>query len=178
MWICSATAIRLIEEYSDHMLPIGSQAPDFSLPDQDGTVHSLSAERGHYVLLYFYPKDDTPGCTAEACGFRDSWIELQKRGVTVFGISKDSPDSHKKFADKFSLPFPLLSDPEKKMIEAYGAWGEKTFLGKKYMGISRVSYLIDPEGRVAKVYEKVKAGEHAAEVVEEVISRTPSRFDI
>ncbi len=167
-------AIRLFEEYRDCMLRVGSPAPVFSLPDQDGKSHSLSAERGHFVLLYFYPKDDTPGCTTEACGFRDQWNELQNKGVLVFGVSKDSVDSHKKFADKFSLPFPLLSDPEKKMIEAYGAWGEKSFLGKTYMGISRISYLIDPEGKVVKVYEKVVAKYHAAEVLEEVIARTPS----
>ncbi len=149
-------------------LSVGSPASDFSLPDQNSKVHSLKDELGTWVLIYFYPKDDTPGCTTEACGFKDQWSALQKRGVTVFGVSADSIESHKKFAKKFSLPFPLLSDLDKNMIEAYDAWGEKTFLGKKYMGIFRMSYLIDPEGRIAKVYEKVKVEDHPAEVLRDV----------
>lgn len=149
-------------------LPIASPAPSFTLPDQDGKIHSLGDQRGHWVLLYFYPKDDTPGCTTESCGFRDQCTELKKHGVTVFGVSKDSVESHKKFSGKFAIPFPLLSDPQKSMIEAYGAWGEKKFLGKTYDGILRISYLIDPEGKIAKVYEKVKPEEHPAEVVRDI----------
>ena len=135
------------------MRTVGQSAPDFSLPDQHATVHSLSAERGTWVLLYFYPKDDTPGCTAEACGFRDQFETLRERGVVVFGISADSVESHRKFSEKFSLPFPLLSDSEKTVIDAYGAWGEKSFMGKKYSGILRISYLIDPNGMIAKAYD-------------------------
>ncbi|MSR87076.1 thioredoxin-dependent thiol peroxidase [Candidatus Peribacteria bacterium] len=150
------------------LLMIGSPAPDFTLPDQDGNVHSLSNQQGKWVLVYFYPKDDTPGCTKEACGFRDLYDELKKLGVVIFGVSKDSAESHKKFAGKFSLPFPLLSDPEKTMIDAYGAWGEKKFLGKTYDGILRISYLIDPQGKIAKVYGTVKAEEHPEEVLRDV----------
>lgn len=150
------------------MLTVGTAAPDFTLSDQNGESHSLSAERGHTVLLYFYPKDDTPGCTKEACGFRDRIAEFQKKGVTVFGVSKDSVASHKKFADKFTLAFPLLSDPDATVIKAYGAWGEKSFLGKTSMGILRISYLIDSEGKIAKVYEKVKPDEHPSEILRDI----------
>ena len=150
------------------MLSVGSSAPAFSLPDQEGKIRSLKEYAGRWVLLYFYPKDDTPGCTAEACGFRDLQDKLKERGVSVLGVSADPVEKHKTFAEKFALPFPLLSDPEKKMIEKYGAWGEKTFLGKTYMGIFRMSYLIDPKGKIAKVYEKVKAEEHAEEVLHDV----------
>ncbi len=146
----------------------GTPAPDFSLTDQDGATHSLTSQRGHWVLIYFYPKDDTPGCTTESCGFRDHFHALKNSGVTVFGVSKDSVESHKKFAGKYALPFPLLADPEMSMIEAYGAWGQKKFLGKTYDGILRISYLIDPDGKIAKVYEKVKPEEHPAEVVRDI----------
>src|SRR5206468_993217 len=108
------------------MLTLNSPAPLFSLPDQDDIVHSLADQKGKWVLIYFYPKDDTPGCTAEACGFRDRMSDLKKKGIVIFGVSADKPESHKKFADKFTLTFPLLSDPEKTMIQAYGAWGEKS----------------------------------------------------
>ncbi len=147
----------------------GTPAPSFSLPDQEGNTHSLDQSRGQWLLLYFYPKDDTPGCTTEACGFRDLYAELQKRGVIVLGMSADSAESHEKFAEKFSLRFPLLSDPDKKTIQAYGAWGEKSMMGKKYMGILRTSYLIDPDGKIAKVYEKVKPEEHPQEVLKDVV---------
>lgn len=156
--------------YNNCMSAIGSPAPDFTLSDQDGNVQSLSAQRGKWVLVYFYPKDDTSGCTTESCGFRDQFAEFQKRGVTVFGVSKDSTESHAKFAQKFSLPFPLLSDPQMSMIEAYGAWGEKSFLGKKTMGILRMSYLIDPKGTIAKVYETVKPEDHPTDVLRDLDS--------
>ena len=149
-------------------LSVGESAPDFSLPDQNGRVHSLNEYRGKWVLIYFYPKDDTPGCTVEACGFRDRMKELQKRNIALLGVSKDSVESHQKFVKKYSLPFPLLVDPEKTMIEEYGAWGEKKFLGKTFMGIFRMSYLIDPEGKIAKVYEKVKSEGHAEEVLKDI----------
>ena len=131
-------------------------------------MHSLNEYRGKWVLIYFYPKDDTPGCTVEACGFRDRMKELQKRNIALLGVSKDSVESHQKFVKKYSLPFPLLVDPEKTMIEEYGAWGEKKFLGKTFMGIFRMSYLIDPEGKIAKVYEKVKSEGHAEEVLKDI----------
>ncbi len=150
------------------MLSNGTPAPAFALPDQNGVVHSLSDERGRWVLVYFYPKDDTPGCTTEACNFRDHFEILQRKGVTVFGVSKDPVESHRKFAEKFQLPFALLADPDRTMIEAYGAWGEKTFLGKTSMGILRTSYLIDPDGNIARVYGKVKPEEHAKEVLQDL----------
>lgn len=128
----------------------------------------MSDYKGQWVLLYFYPKDDTPGCTAEACAFQDQLKELHGKGVTVLGMSADPVEKHKKFAEKFSLKFPLLADPGKETIEAYGAWGEKAFLGKTYMGIYRVSYLIDPMGRIAKAYEKVSPEIHAEEVLKDV----------
>ncbi|NOS68028.1 MAG: thioredoxin-dependent thiol peroxidase [Candidatus Peribacteraceae bacterium] len=150
------------------MLTVGTPAPNFTLPDQDGTVHSLSEEKGRWVLIYFYPKDDTPGCTTEACGFQDEMVKLKKHDVVIFGVSADSVEKHAKFAQKFSLSFPLLSDADKTMIEAYGAWGEKSFMGKNYMGILRISYLIAPDGKIAKVYEKVKVEDHPAEVLRDL----------
>lgn len=147
------------------MLEQGTKAPAFTLPDQDGVKHKLSEQKGNWVLLYFYPKDDTPGCTKEACGIRDNWSAFKKMGVTVFGVSADPVAKHKKFVDKYELPFTLLSDEEKTMLEAYGVWGMKKFMGREYMGIHRVSYLIDPKGKIAKVYPKVKAAGHAQEVL-------------
>lgn len=146
------------------MLQPGTKAPAFSLPDQDGKIHSLSDYAGKKVLLYFYPKDDTPGCTTEACEFRDGYEEFQKMGLVVLGVSKDSIKSHKKFAEKFSLPFPLLSDESGEVIRAYGSWGKKKFMGREYEGIFRNSFLIDEKGTIAKVYESVKPKEHAEEV--------------
>lgn len=151
------------------MIPrVGTIAPSFSLPDQEGVVHTLGGNKGKWMLLYFYPKDDTPGCTVEACQFRDRWHDLQTEGVVVLGISADSAERHKKFAAKNDLPFPLLADVEKKVIERYGVWGKKKFLGKTYDGILRTSFLIDPEGKIAKVYEKVKPAIHAQEVLDDV----------
>ena len=149
-------------------LTAGDAAPAFTLQDQEGKEHSLSQYRGSWVLVYFYPKDDTPGCTVEACGLRDQFPEFGKLKAQVFGVSADSVASHKKFSQKFKLPFPLLADPEKKMIQAYGAWGEKKFMGKTYMGIHRTSFLIDPKGKIAKVYEKVKPDVHAEEILKDL----------
>lgn len=147
------------------MLNEGIKAPAFTLPDQEGQEHTLSDYQGSWILLYFYPKDDTPGCTKEACGIRDVWGDYQKAGLHVFGVSADSVAKHKKFVEKYTLPFTLLSDEEKTMLEAYGVWGKKKFMGREYMGIHRVSYLINPEGVIAKVYPKVKPADHAQEVL-------------
>ncbi len=147
------------------MPKIGSPAPRFSLPDQDGTVHTLAEYAGKWVLLYFYPKDDTPGCTIEACALRDQFKDFESIGAVVIGISTDSVASHKKFAVAYELPFTLLSDAHKEAVGEYGVFGEKKFMGKPYMSTSRTSFLIDPSGNVAKVYKKVKPEMHAAEVV-------------
>lgn len=147
------------------MLEVGKKAPAFNLPDQDGKNHKLSDYAGKWVLVYFYPKDNTPGCTKEACAIRDYWSDFGKIGAVVLGVSKDSVKSHRNFADKHSLPFTLLSDESTKMIEKYGAWQKKKMAGREYMGIVRISYLVDPKGKVAKVYPKVKPPEHAAEVL-------------
>jgi peroxiredoxin Q/BCP len=143
----------------------GSPAPDFTLPDQNGAVHSLSDFKGKWVLLYFYPKDDTPGCTKEACMIRDSFPDFGKLNITVLGISTDSVASHKKFAEKYELPFTLLADEEKEVVKLYGVWGKKKMMGHEYEGTFRTSFLIDPKGVVAKVYEDVKPEKHAEEVL-------------
>lgn len=147
------------------MLTEHTNAPDFTLPDQDGVLHTLSGYKGTWVLIYFYPKDDTPGCTKEACQLRDTFPNFEKLNAKVFGVSADTVQSHKKFAEKYKLPFTLLADPEKKMLEAYGVWQEKKFMGRTYMGIVRASFLIDPNGVVVKVYPKVLPEKHAAEVL-------------
>lgn len=134
------------------------------LPDQEGKIHSLADYAGKKILLYFYPKDDTPGCTTEACNFRDGYEDFSKMGLVILGISKDGMKSHKKFAEKFSLPFPLLSDESTDVAQAYGVWKLKKFMGREYMGIDRISFLIDEKGGVAKIYEAVNAGGHAEEV--------------
>jgi len=143
-------------------------APEIELPDQDGATRRLSELRGKWVLVYFYPRDDTPGCTLEACGVRDEWARFRAAGVEVLGISADSSKSHRKFADKYSLPFTLLADTEKRVIQAWGAWGRKKFMGREFDGILRQSFLVDPRGLLAKVYPKVKPAEHAAEVLADV----------
>ena len=148
----------------------GKTAPDFALPDQNGTVHKLSDYRGRYVLIYFYPKDDTPGCTTEACTLRDSFAQFGKLNAHVFGISTDSVKSHDAFAKKFNLPFPLLADEDKKVVTAYDVWGTKKFMGREYRGISRTSFLIDPQGKIVKIYEKVKPETHAEDVLREIQS--------
>lgn len=147
------------------MPEVGKDAPDFTLKDQDGTEHSLSDYRKKWVLLYFYPKDDTPGCTIEACTIRDQFKNFKKIGAVVFGVSTDSIASHKKFATAYELPFTLLADEHKEVVGKYGVFGEKKLYGRTYMGTMRTSFLIDPKGKVAKVYKKVKPEKHAGEVI-------------
>lgn len=146
-------------------LTIGTPAPQFTLNDQNGVAHSLSSEKGKWVLLYFYPKDDTPGCTKQACAIRDNFPEFKKLNAVVFGISVDGEKSHKKFEEKYELPFTLLADTEKEVVQAYGVWGPKKFMGREYTGTERTSFLINPEGNIAKIYEKVKPEKHAEEVL-------------
>jgi peroxiredoxin Q/BCP len=148
-----------------HMLKIGSKAPEFTLPDQDGKMHSLKDQKGKWTLIYFYPKDDTPGCTVEACTIRDNYASFKKMGITVWGISVDPVKKHAKFVEKYSLPFTLLSDEEKKVVNAYKVWGKKKFMGREYMGTNRVSFLIDQNLKISKIYETVKPAEHAKEVL-------------
>ena len=150
------------------MLKQGDAAPDFTLPDQNGQSHSLKAERGKWVLLYFYPKDDTPGCTIEACALRDNFPAFKKLDVTVFGVSIDPVKKHAKFAEKYDLPFTLLADEEKTLVNAYGVWGKKKFMGREYIGIKRWSFLIGPDGKVKKVYEDVKPDAHADDVLSDL----------
>lgn len=144
----------------------GKKAPDFSLKDDDGATVKLSGLKGRTVVLYFYPKDDTPGCTKEACSFRDGFKEIQKKGAVVLGVSPDSVESHKKFKEKFHLNFPLLSDTEKKVVNAYGVWKEKSLYGRKYMGVERTTFVIDEAGKIKKVFPKVKVDGHYEEVLE------------
>ena len=161
---------------SDTVIQEQQPAPDFTLPAigsdtvvKNGQVQ-LSALRNHVVVLYFYPKDDTPGCTAEACSFRDANREMQKRGVIVLGVSADSLESHQKFADKYGLPYPLLADTDTTVSQLYGVWKEKNYAGKKYIGVNRETFLIDKDGVVRKAWHKVNPEEHANEVLETVDS--------
>ena len=147
-------------------LRVGDKAPDFSLPSTDGTEISLKALRGKKVVLYFYPKDDTPGCTKESCSFRDNLTRIKKKGAELFGVSADSVTSHKKFTEKYDLTFPLLSDEDRKVIKAYGVWKEKSFHGKKYMGIVRSTFIIDEQGKIAHIFFNVKVDGHTDEVLE------------
>lgn len=147
------------------MPKVSDIAPDFTLPDQDGTLQTLSAYRGSWILLYFYPKDDTPGCTKQACAIRDAFPDFTKLGITVFGISPDSVKKHAKFKEKYGLPFTLLADEGQSVANLYGVWGRKKFMGREYDGVFRTSFLIDTEGKVAKVYENVKPEQHAVEVL-------------
>ena len=133
----------------------GDKAPDFTAKEQNGNTVSLSDFKGKNVILYFYPKDDTPGCTAEACNFRDNYQSLLGKGFAVIGVSIDNEKSHKKFEKKYSLPFPLIADPDRKIVEEYGLWAEKSMFGKKYMGTLRTTFLINPKGIISKVIEKV-----------------------
>ncbi len=148
------------------MLEEGSLAPDFELPDQDGRMRKLSDFKGKKVILYFYPKDNTPGCTIEASKFRDDYSLIKDKGAVVIGVSKDSVVSHKKFREKHDLPFILLSDESAEMIKAYGAWQLKKFMGREYMGIARISYLIDEEGKIIKAFPKVNTKKHSKEVLD------------
>ena len=144
----------------------GSVAPNFAAKDANGETVRLKDLRGQKVVLYFYPKDDTPGCTKEACSFRDAFADFKKRDIKVLGVSIDSEGSHKKFAAKYKLPFTLLADPDHSIADAYGVYGEKKFMGRTYLGVKRVTFLIDEKGKVKKVFEKVKPEEHAREVLE------------
>jgi len=144
----------------------GIQAPDFSLPDENNLTRRLSDFRGRLVVLYFYPKDDTPGCTTEACGFRDDYSAYVKADLVVLGVSPDLPKSHAKFKEKYSLPFLLLADDGHKICDEYGVWGPKKNYGREYEGVKRTTFLIDSNGRVAKVFENVRPAEHSAEVLE------------
>lgn len=146
-------------------LKIGDTAPAFTLPDQNGEMHALAEYAGQWVLLYFYPKDDTPGCTKEACAIRDNFSDFKKLKAVVLGVSVDSVKSHKKFEEKYGLPFTLLADEQKEVVHAYDVWGRKKFMGREYDGTFRTSFLISPEGKIAKIYEGVKPDIHAEEVL-------------
>ena len=149
-------------------LKAGDVAPDFTAPsDKSGDV-SLSNYRGRSVVLFFYPRDNTPGCTTEVCGFRDTYEAMSRKGAVLLGVSADSVKSHEKFSGKYQLPFPLLADVDKRIARAYGAWGEKKFMGVKYQGIHRMTFLIGGDGRIRKTWPRVKPAEHAAEVIAEL----------
>ena len=147
-------------------LTVGDPAPSIDAPDQDGNQINLDHFRGNEVVLFFYPKDNTPGCTAEACSLRDYYSELTEKGVKIIGISPDGEQSHKNFRSKFNLPFPLIPDPEKKILQDYGVWGEKKMYGKSYMGVLRTTFLIDEDGRIETVIDKVKTKEHAGQILD------------
>lgn len=179
LFICSGIIIDDVAKFLSNLrlnfkeatltlLEVGSKAPDFNTVDQHGKSVSLNDFLGQKVVIYFYPKDDTPGCTKEACAFRDLYNDYKDHNIAVLGVSIDSEKSHKKFAEKYQLPFTLLVDNEKKIVEAYGVWGEKSLYGKKYMGTNRVTYLIDESGNIAAVFPKVKPAEHAAEILKMV----------
>jgi peroxiredoxin Q/BCP len=147
------------------LLSVGDLAPDFTLPDQDGRERTLSDYRGSPVVLYFYPKDHTSGCTKEACGFRDDYSAYQEAGVTILGVSPDSAKTHTNFIAKHDLPFTLLADTEREVLKLYGAWGLKKMYGREYEGVLRTTYLIGDDGKIFKVYEKVKPAAHSAEIL-------------
>ena len=147
------------------MLAIGTKAPSFELLDQDGQKHSLQEYKGKKVILYFYPKDNTSGCTKEACEFKENYPQFQEKGAVILGISKDSVTSHKKFQEAFQLPFTLLSDPDLEVIRAYEVWVEKSMYGRKYMGVERSTYLINEEGIIEKTFQKVKPPNHSKDVL-------------
>jgi peroxiredoxin Q/BCP len=150
------------------MIEVGKKAPDFTLTDQDGNLHKLSNYKGKKLVLYFYPKDDTPGCAKEACSFRDNFATLKSRGIEVLGVSADDESSHTKFRQKYELPFNLLADTDKEAVKKYGVWVEKNMYGKKKWGIARKTFLIDEEGRVSHIFNKVKTDIHADEVLEKL----------
>lgn len=148
------------------MIPTaGSMAPDFELSDEQGAIHKLSDYHGKTVVLYFYPKDDTPGCTTEACNFRDDYSAYQSAGVTILGVSPDSAKSHAKFKQKFGLPFPLLADEDHQVCEKYGVWGRKKMMGREYDGVFRTTFLIAADGKIQKVFENVKPADHSQEIL-------------
>jgi peroxiredoxin Q/BCP len=144
----------------------GVEAPDFTLQDETGVEQTLSDFRGAPIVLYFYPKDDTPGCTTEACNFRDDYSAYQQAGVRIVGVSPDSPKSHAKFKAKYNLPFSLLADVDHKICERYAVWGPKKFMGREYEGVYRTTFLIDQDGKIAKVFENVKPADHSAEILD------------
>ena len=150
------------------MLEVGTKAPEFTLPDQNGNMHSLSEYRGKKVILYFYPKDNTAGCTKQACGFAERYPQFTEKGAVVLGVSKDSVASHKKFEEKYGLPFTLLADPELAAIQAYDVWQEKKNYGKTYMGVVRTTYLIDENGKIVKAFDKVKAADNPEQMLGEL----------
>jgi len=150
------------------VLEVGQRAPQFTLPDQDGTEVSLQDLAGRPVVVYFYPKDDTPGCTTQACAIRDQWSEFEEAGAVVLGISPDDVDSHGRFAAKHDLPHRLLADPERTVIEKYGAWGTKSMYGKEYQGVIRSTVLVGPDGKVAEVWPKIQPKKHADAVLEAI----------
>lgn len=150
------------------MLEVGVKAPDFTLLNQDGENISLSDYLGKKVILYFYPKDNTPGCTKQACGFAENYPQFQEKDAIVLGVSKDSVKSHKKFQEKYNLPFPILSDPQREVIEAYDVWKEKNMYGKKVMGVIRTTYLINEEGIIEKAFDKVKAADNPLQMLNEI----------
>jgi peroxiredoxin Q/BCP len=153
--------------YQEIIMPIetGIQAPEFSLPDENEQIHALKDYAGKSVLLYFYPKDDTPGCTTEACNFRDDYSAYQEADVVILGVSPDSPKKHAKFKAKYQLPFTLLADEGHQVCDLYGVWGPKKFMGKSYEGVLRTTYLIGPDGVIQKVFENVKPANHSAEIL-------------
>ena len=148
------------------MLQPGTKAPDFTLPDQNGTMHSLKDYRGKKVILYFYPNDNTSGCTKQACGFSERYPHFREKGVEILGVSKDSVESHKRFEEKYGLAFTLLADPERKVLEAYDVWKEKTNYGKVSMGVVRTTYLIDEKGVIIRAQDKVKAADNPEEMLQ------------
>jgi peroxiredoxin Q/BCP len=159
--------LRIIIKKERELMPIsaGIPAPDFELLDDTGTPRKLSDYRGRNVVLYFYPKDDTPGCTREACSFRDDYSAYENAGVAVLGVSPDSVESHVKFKKKFQLPFPLLADEGHKICDLYGVWGPKKFMGRSYEGVLRTTFLIDENGTIIRVFENVRPAEHSAELL-------------
>jgi peroxiredoxin Q/BCP len=150
-------------------LKVGDRAPEFSLPDTNGNIVTLSNLRGSRVILYFYPRDNTPGCTKEACSFRDNYAQFQAKNTLIFGVSTDDAKSHQKFTQKFNLPFPLLTDADGQVATAYESYGKKKFMGKEYVGIFRNTFVIDPDGNIEKIYLGVKAELHPAQVLAEII---------
>ena len=150
------------------VLEAGVKAPEFVLKDSQGNIHQLSDYAGQTIVVYFYPKDNTPGCTTEACSFRDSYQEFKDAGVEIIGISPDDEKSHTKFSEKYELPFTLLSDPDHAVCEAYGVWGLKKYMGREYEGVFRTTYIIGPEGKIKRVFENVKPADHSEQVLEEV----------
>ena len=151
-------------------LTVGQLAPDFSVTDENGSIVSLADFSGRYLVLYFYPKDDTPGCTKQACSFRDNIGRLQQNDVAVLGVSRNSANDHKKFIAKYNLNFPLLVDEDGSLCQSYGTWGEKSMYGKTYMGVSRITFIIDSNGKIAHIFEKVAVDSHAVDVEKVILS--------